>query len=321
MITNIQVLRAVAAILVVFLHTILAAQSYHFSVPFLEDRNQWYGTGVDIFFIISGFIIVYIQNNKETSPKSFLLERIQRIVPLYWLLTISFSLLLFLFPQMFREIKFSISLLLKSLFFINFLSENYPLLYVGWTLEYEMLFYIIFSFSLLLKSKFNPLLICTIIFLVLIYLGMDSIILEFLYGMGIAYLYNHVSVKFKNIYLYTLLLLGCVSLIMNWDTNLPRFLLWGLPSLAIFIAFLYLPPIKNKSIITIGNSSYAIYLVQIFSIPLFYKILSKFSIMTNYYINFSFICVCILFTIVSGIVIHYIIEKPMLKVIRAKKVL
>ena len=62
-INNIQVLRAFAAISVVAVHCLLGIQSYgfqSFNNLFFEDF------GVDIFFVISGFIMVFIQNNYKT---------------------------------------------------------------------------------------------------------------------------------------------------------------------------------------------------------------------------------------------------------------
>ena len=148
MISNIQILRAIAAILVVAFHTVLAAKSYNLPTEFFYKVDIWGAAGVDIFFIISGFIMVYIQINKKKKPLDFLKDRIERIVPLYWFLTLFIAALLIVFPQAFRELSLSANHLINSLFFINYFNgDDHPLLYVGWTLEYEMLFYIVYYLS------------------------------------------------------------------------------------------------------------------------------------------------------------------------------
>ena len=80
MISNIQILRAIAAILVVAFHTVLAAKSYNLPTEFFYKVDIWGAAGVDIFFIISGFIMVYIQINKKKKPLDFLKDRIESIL-------------------------------------------------------------------------------------------------------------------------------------------------------------------------------------------------------------------------------------------------
>lgn len=84
---NIQSLRAIAAILVVFVH--LEVFLHHL------DLKPFGHCGVDIFFVISGFIMVQTTRRGGHSPARFMANRIARVVPLYWLLTLGvFSLAL-----------------------------------------------------------------------------------------------------------------------------------------------------------------------------------------------------------------------------------
>lgn len=127
MISNIQILRAIAAILVVAFHAVPTAKSYQLSTDFFYKIDVWGSAGVDIFFVISGFIMIYIQNKKNKTPAEFMKDRIERIAPLYWFLTLSFSFLLFIFPSAFNVWAFDFKTLINSLFFINYLtSGNYP---------------------------------------------------------------------------------------------------------------------------------------------------------------------------------------------------
>ena len=139
MITNIQLLRGVAAMMVVVFHLVVTMQ------PFGLDGSQvsFLQGGVDIFFVISGFIMIYVSRERERSSRQFMSDRIIRIVPIYWLLT----LLAYVVGA--AETR-PMSDLLRSL---AFLPSGTPALFNpvidgGWTLNLEMYFYVIFAASL-----------------------------------------------------------------------------------------------------------------------------------------------------------------------------
>ena len=127
---SIQALRGLAALFVVFQH-----------VRFLN-----FGAfGVDIFFCISGFMIMF---TTEKSTKYFFRKRLVRILPLYYLMTLGTYLSLLLFPSMFQQTRHDFSYLVKSLLFIPFdigSGAIQPLVRIGWTINCEMLFYLLFS--------------------------------------------------------------------------------------------------------------------------------------------------------------------------------
>lgn len=126
---SIQALRGLAALFVVFQH-----------VRFLN-----FGAfGVDIFFCISGFMIMF---TTEKSTKYFFRKRLVRILPLYYLMTLGTYLSLLLFPSMFQQTRHDFSYLVKSLLFIPFdigSGAIQPLVRIGWTINCEMLFYLLF---------------------------------------------------------------------------------------------------------------------------------------------------------------------------------
>ena len=141
MITNIQVLRGVAALMVVVFHLVVKLRPFGFDgsqVSFLQG-------GVDIFFVISGFIMVHVARTRERSGGQFMADRIIRIVPLYWLLT----LIAYFSPV--NEAR-PIGDLLRSLAFIPSGTAPLfnPLIDGGWTLNLELYFYAIFAASLAL---------------------------------------------------------------------------------------------------------------------------------------------------------------------------
>lgn len=140
---SIQALRGVTALFIVLEH-----------IRFLNCG----AFGVDIFFCISGFMIMF-STHRDSS--FFLRKRLIRILPLYYLMTVGTFLLLLLFPGMFEQTKADPVFLLKSLLFIPFDIGGgvlQPLMRIGWTVNCEIFFYIIFFIALHISRKFRGLL-------------------------------------------------------------------------------------------------------------------------------------------------------------------
>ena len=115
---------------------------------------HWGTHGVDLFFVISGFIMLVTTWDKPIGPVEFMRHRMRRIVPLYWLATLVMVGLATVAPALFKSLKWDVPALLKSLFFIPYDNLSVPgttspLLIPGWTLNYEMFFYALFALSLL----------------------------------------------------------------------------------------------------------------------------------------------------------------------------
>ena len=92
---NLQALRAIAAINVVLFHMIGSAESYGVHARWFPLLGKWGASGVDLFFVISGFVMVYAQARSPKGPVDFLLSRARRIVPIYWVLSFGVLALLF----------------------------------------------------------------------------------------------------------------------------------------------------------------------------------------------------------------------------------
>jgi exopolysaccharide production protein ExoZ len=157
---SIQCLRGVAALLVVFFHAQTAASLRLAGTSLLhgfQSPAQVGSIGVDIFFVISGFIMVHVSRDRfgrRGATTEFLARRVIRIVPLYWLATILMVVLLLAVPRAFDTLRFDLRNAVASFLFLpttNSAGEMVPLLGVGWTLSYEMLFYVVFA-SLLWTS-------------------------------------------------------------------------------------------------------------------------------------------------------------------------
>jgi exopolysaccharide production protein ExoZ len=149
MLNNIQLLRAVAAYGVVFFH--LSWLNPRLLMPFGNVTVH----GVDLFFVISGFIMVHIARRDDPRPGEFMRNRVIRIVPLYWALTVALFALALIGPGLLGARGGDWSGLIRSLLFIGYVNTDgvvQPLVFPGWTLNYEMLFYALFAASLAMRG-------------------------------------------------------------------------------------------------------------------------------------------------------------------------
>lgn len=146
---SVQVLRAVAAVSVVLFHI------------------GWTGIasfGVELFFVLSGFIIAYAA---AFDPRHFLAKRLARIVPLYWGATFGIAAIGLIAPGLLGGTQVTLANLLRSLAFIPYQradGQGFPLLYLGWTLNYELAFYLVFAFCLAVSRRWAPALAAALLF-------------------------------------------------------------------------------------------------------------------------------------------------------------
>lgn len=147
----IQGLRAIAALLVVASHAILMLVEFGGNTDPADIQLSWMlgEAGVRVFFIISGFIMMSTMSagfGVAGTPSGFVWRRFIRIVPIYWIATLMYAARLSLGgtpPEM--------PDLLRSLFFIPYVNAEgiyRPVYGLGWTLNYEMFFYLLFAIAL-----------------------------------------------------------------------------------------------------------------------------------------------------------------------------
>lgn len=268
----IQYLRGIAALLVVFAH-------FHY-FPIIK---YFYGAiGVDIFFIISGIIMSSTVEKYKDKKIEFFTNRLIRIYPLY----IIVSLPIFWHQQKIGEL--SSIVLIKSLLFFGGSFEKYkdPLLFVGWTLFYEFIFYGIIILFANSKQLTNVLLLTIgLIGLIIPIHNITGLILNpfFLYffiGFNFKPILNTFKTTKLGLHLFlSSIIMAIVMLfpdtigpnyvprlhILVGDHLLPRFLFWGIPTIYFIVAFLKYFDNHNeiKILKFLGDMSYSIYLVHI----------------------------------------------------------
>lgn len=276
MLISLQALRALAAWIVVCHHFMQIFFDFHASGPigqFFTDRGA---VGVDIFFVISGLVIYLSTQDKQMPAGRFLLNRIIRIVPAYWLYTALMGLMLVSLGQWLPHAAIDLPHFILSLLFIP--SENpggyglYPTLNVGWTLNYEMFFYLLFSLVFTVPQRYRPLIVAAALVAVSEVLGrygvvsrfyQNNIIYEFLLGIGIGMLYRRGWIA-QGLWLPLAVIIVSALLIYHLDSS-DRLLHWGLPSALIVLACVAMEPHFRGSRIlkALGDCSYSVYLVHV----------------------------------------------------------
>ncbi len=150
---NIQLLRALAALSVVITHTLHETGAH--------EQTLNLGFGVDVFFVISGFIMAQTSLREfgmAGAPLRFFLRRLARVAPIYWLLTTLMLAGSLIAPSLLNVPTGGLGHIVASYLFIpdaRGAGEMRPVLALGWTLNYEMFFYALFSLALLAPARWG----------------------------------------------------------------------------------------------------------------------------------------------------------------------
>jgi exopolysaccharide production protein ExoZ len=285
-IVSLQYLRGVAAMMIVFCHAFD-------QLPWLKAMAPNVGlSGVDLFFVISGFIMVFVTTDAASSAWNFFRMRIIRIVPLYWLFNFVTAALILTVPQLFQSAVLTLPHFLLSLFFIPHLSPAVPpsispFILLGWTLNYEMFFYAVFALAMALSMTRRVPLTVTVLVTLVVFgaLGAfggspawtfysNDIVLEFVFGMVLATLFLSGALHRLGAATGVLLIaLGAVGLIIGaYHLEVARALVFGVPAALIVAGALALESgravRKVQPFLLIGDASYSIYLAHLFPIAL-----------------------------------------------------
>ncbi len=276
MLISVQALRALAAWAVVCHHFMQIFFDFEARGPIGQLFIDKGAVGVDIFFVISGLVIFLSTEGKALPPARFLLYRLFRIVPAYWLYTVLMALLVVFARPLLPDQTVDWSHLLLSLLFIP--TENpggygiYPTLNVGWTLNYEMLFYVLFAWALLFRLQVRLLVVAALLFAVCqAWTGFgwvsefyrSDIVYEFLLGIGIGMLYRRGWIG-PALWL-PLLGIGAGLLAIYHLPPEPRLLNWGVPSAVLVMASMALERHveRNRLLKLLGDCSYSVYLMHV----------------------------------------------------------
>jgi len=312
------VARAVGAIAVILFHAIPSARDYGFRSDWIFYLSGWGYQGVDLFFVISGFVMILTETRRERRPGAFLLDRIGRIAPTYWFVTTLLFLLLLSFGGLFRTMSADPELYLRSMSFTNFLFARHtaPLIFVGWTLEYEMLLYLVFAATLFIGGWSKRLLCSAILLLLLATSNIASpILFEFLFGQVCALIYlSGWRLPARTLLLVMGVILLCLpqgdAITVQGDGL--RVIFYGLPAALVVLAISQAGQSHNRLMILIGDASYSIYLAQVFSIAFCCKLLVRMAPGAR---AEWVVLVAIVGTVLTGFLLFTLVERPITRVI------
>ena len=326
MIYNIQVLRAVAAFLVIFAH--LEVLLSILGIP----KFGW--TGVDLFCVISGLIMVYTTSQKPTTALAFFSHRIARIVPIYWLLTIVVFAMALVAPNLLQGTHATAGLLAKSLLFIPDQRADgrvEPLLFVGWTLNFEMFFYLVFTIGLTIRRRLIGVLASVACLVVLVIAGLvyrpsgvlaafytRPIMLEFGFGMLIGLALPILPTRLPAAAKIGLVVLMAAALITIAISpivfpTISSVICNGLPAAIAVASAAALErsgsAIRNPILVGLGAASYSIYLIHPFVTQVVQKL--GHALHVHGVTAVGLLIACFIAVAVVGTLVYRLIERPL----------
>ena len=338
---GIQVLRALAALMVAVHHVqgdagFLAARA---GTVFTPSHTLPWTAGVDLFFVISGFIMVHSSARLFDRPEGarlFIARRIARIVPLYWAATTLFLLVLLASPALLNSEVPSLGQIAASYLFwplANAAGELQPIYSLGWTLNYEMLFYVLFGAALLAPGWLVVPLVCVALAglvgaqalagplpLPFGFWG-QPIVLEFAAGMAVGLLRRN-GLRLDGRLRWLMTAAGIALFVIasgdGWaQTSWGAVALRGPAALLLVTAAacgrnVTAPSALERALAVVGDASYALYLVHPFAMRALREVFLWIApSATGLFIAFALIA-----AVLAALAVYHWFERPMTKVLR-----
>lgn len=339
---GIQALRAVAAFMVAVHHVqhdalALAQRSGSTFAP--STLLPWMA-GVDIFFVVSGFIMVHASAGLIGRPggaRLFLERRLARIVPLYWAATTLFLLIGVVLPGALNSGAPGLVQIASSYLFWPSVSTAglvQPVYSLGWTLNYEMLFYVLFAAGLLLPARWTlPAIVAALAGLVAAealagplslpfgFWG-QPIVLEFAAGMGLALLWRS-GLRLRPTARAGVAAAGLAMLLFGPDlvaggawSNLA---VHGSAAVLLVLAAAFgsqerapSPPLRALS--AVGDASYALYLVH----PFVMRGLREVFVRLSIGLPLVFVGLALAGAVLAALAVHRGFERPATRWVRRR---
>lgn len=338
---GIQVLRALAALMVAVHHVqadagFLAAKA---GLPFQPSHALPWTAGVDLFFVISGFIMVQSSAGLFGRPdgaRLFIFRRIARIVPLYWAATTLFLAVLLASPALVNSEMPSTAQIAASYLFwptANAAGELQPIYSLGWTLNYEMLFYALFGAALLLPARLVVPAIGAVLAVLVAAQALGGplplpfgfwgqpIVLEFAAGMA-AGLLRRRGLRLDGRLRWLLAAAGFVLFVIasgeGWaQTSWGALALRGPAALLLVTAAacgrnVTGPSALVRALALLGDASYALYLVHPFAMRALREVFARFVPEATS----AFIVLALVAAVLAALTVHHWFERPVTRALR-----
>lgn len=333
---GLQLLRGLAALMIVFLHLGVAEARYGSSGWQYLDGFRIGAAGVDIFFVISGFVMILVIKNKLISPVLFLKKRLSRIYPNYWIYFLIVVLVWLIQPGWVNSSLSGTPAFLSS--FLLFPSSGPPVVSVAWTLEFEIFFYLVFTLFLwispqhlapLLISSFTALVLVGVIYQpesLLLERLTHPLLLEFSAGvlLGSVLMFRQIPGTWLTIpvavLIFILYQMGFeLTQIIPVGIHLERVVNFGVPAVLLVFGFVSLDMkyqvVYPDLFIKIGDASYTLYLSHILVISAcgkLYQAIGLNEILSNFVFIIGMLVLCVFIALLA----YQYVERPMLTYIR-----
>ena len=277
---------------------------------------------VDLFFALSGFLMVYTQAAKPKAADEFFRRRAFRIVPVYWFMTLAWFALMAVTASPEHPNPFSPLHLVTSLLFCSqFFGFQFPLLLPGWSLEYEMIFYAIMALAIWRRGAGFAGLTCAAVVALVGAQALRPICLEFVMGMVAGIMFpRRLPPRFALPALIVALAVfgyGSTMLHDRVEGDWWRVLFWGLPMFVLLLNGLNMRQVRIPPLLFLAECSYSIYVTHHVSIYVFAKLANMGLINTGW--GWLGVVCCFTFCIGTGILIHHLIERTADDVLRGRK--
>jgi exopolysaccharide production protein ExoZ len=336
---SIQILRAVAALGVVFYHLVRELHD-RFGLPADPDAFLIGAAGVDLFFVISGFVMVYASERmfgRAGAPAVFMLRRLARIVPLYWSLTSVIVVYMAVAHRAF-PLGFTSALeVLTSYAFIPYQRGDglyFPVHGLGWTLNYEMFFYAVFAIALLFPRRIaisGVIVLYTALVIVSanhqfpepVNFWCGPIIIEFCFGLLIAAAYQE-GLRLPRAGTFVLLGLALAGYAISITTGFQqfwRFLQWGMPGALIVAACTLVGGASYSGAFArafgfLGEASYSLYLVHPLAFPLIRRLVGPWLDLPL--IAWAYPVILVAGSIAAAILSYLLFERPITRALQQR---
>jgi exopolysaccharide production protein ExoZ len=338
---GIQVLRALAALMVAIHHVqgdagFLAAKA---GTSFTPSHALPWTAGVDLFFVISGFIMVHASAGLFDRPdgaRLFVARRIARIVPLYWAATTLFLMVLLASPALVNSDVPSLARIAASYLFwpmANAAGELQPIYSLGWTLNYEMLFYALFGAALLAPGRLVIPLVTTALAGLVATQALagplplpfgfwgQPIVLEFAAGMAVG-LFRQNGLRLDGRLRWLMAAAGIALFVVasgdGWaQTSWGAVALRGPAALLLVTAAacgrnVTAPSALVRSLAVLGDASYALYLVHPFAMRALREVFARLAPSATS----LFIVLALIAAVLAALAVYHWFERPMTRVLR-----
>ncbi|MEO8299102.1 MAG: acyltransferase, partial [Burkholderiales bacterium] len=286
-------------------------------------------TGVDVFFVISGFIMAHTTcrfdeaDDRAGQAITFMRRRLLRIVPLYWIA------LLWTIKVPLARGQFGADYFFDFLFLPRMHPSGniWPELVAGWTINYEMFFYAMFALAMAFGRHRYKVVLSVLIALaalgalarpasVPLVFYTSPLVLEFAMGIGVFFAVSRTA---ASPHLLLLIFLGGFAVLILDNGAVPRAMADGVPAALMVYAAAKARPVRQRPVLErIGDASYSIYLFHLAVLSLLNHAIKAWPFAQGPVWDVVGFTVAVAFATSAGLLVHALLERPLTRRLQSR---